>query len=754
VLDSRLVRAECTTSEWGAWRRGQRRVSILAGKCTARGYRNVSMRLRLQLTVGYSSSSPFFTRAGCCRKVVSNCEMARLFTIRACAILLMMIVTRSVSYATEIRVTTTSAGDASKCTLRDAIVAANTDQPSGGCSAGAGADIVILGEGETYSFGESDGVTVDDGVAVPNALPSLTSEISIQGNGSTIRRNNRTAEFRLLHISGAGVVRIDKLTFRYGRTPPGIGSTNAGPGGCIFNGGHLVLTDSTVTECGTGASADQGGDGASGGNGGGIANVGTLTLVRCRVALNTTGHSEDNGSGGFGGGIFNEGTLVLESSEVSANVTGGGPEYNTDVGGNGGGVCNIGNLESKDAVVCDNRTGFGQFVGGAGGGLFNQGFARLTHVTVCDNTTGGSSGAGSGGDGGGIANGGELVLETSRITGNESGGGIRPDVGARGGGIYNGGRATIGDTVIASNRAGDGAVGGDGGALYNVNCIEIANSVISRNTAGWGAGDHGGEGGGIYNSGDLWATNCTITQNLTRDNRYGGSGGGILTTGTLVLASCTLSRNAATGLWDLGWAGQAVGGGIAVVTGTTEIANTIMAGNYAVDGAPECAGIVTSFRFGLLGDPGGCSVVGSTEGSITGLFPLLGPLEDNGGPVPTEALLAGSPAVDAGDPNGCTDAHGYPLECDARGAPRVSVGDRRCDIGAYEFGSAPPVLSCPGDCNGDSEVSVDELILGVNISLGDDPVTECPAFDTDGDGSVTVNELVAAVNAALNGCPR
>ena len=61
--------------------------------------------------------------------------------------------------------------------------------------------------------------------------------------------------------------------------------------------------------------------------------------------------------------------------------------------------------------------------------------------------------------------------------------------------------------------------------------------------------------------------------------------------------------------------------------------------------------------------------------------------------------------------------------------------------------------SCTGDCNGDSLVTVDELVKGVNIALSILPVTDCPAFDRNNDGTVTVDELVTGVNAALSGCP-
>lgn len=61
---------------------------------------------------------------------------------------------------------------------------------------------------------------------------------------------------------------------------------------------------------------------------------------------------------------------------------------------------------------------------------------------------------------------------------------------------------------------------------------------------------------------------------------------------------------------------------------------------------------------------------------------------------------------------------------------------------------------CVGDCNGDGNVTVDELVLGVNIALGTANIDACPAFDADGNGSVTVDELIQGVNNALNGCPQ
>jgi hypothetical protein len=61
-------------------------------------------------------------------------------------------------------------------------------------------------------------------------------------------------------------------------------------------------------------------------------------------------------------------------------------------------------------------------------------------------------------------------------------------------------------------------------------------------------------------------------------------------------------------------------------------------------------------------------------------------------------------------------------------------------------------ISCLGDCNGDGEVTVDEIITMVNIALGAAQPSGCAAGDGNGDGEVTVDEIVSAVNRALGGC--
>ena len=68
------------------------------------------------------------------------------------------------------------------------------------------------------------------------------------------------------------------------------------------------------------------------------------------------------------------------------------------------------------------------------------------------------------------------------------------------------------------------------------------------------------------------------------------------------------------------------------------------------------------------------------------------------------------------------------------------------------MGPPPTLGACIGDCNGNGEIAINELITGVNIALGSANVGTCPSFDSNSSGDVGINELIAAVNASLNGC--
>lgn len=73
--------------------------------------------------------------------------------------------------------------------------------------------------------------------------------------------------------------------------------------------------------------------------------------------------------------------------------------------------------------------------------------------------------------------------------------------------------------------------------------------------------------------------------------------------------------------------------------------------------------------------------------------------------------------------------------------------------GIWLLAAAAPVVACTGDCDGNGEVAVNELLQGVNIALGSAPMGQCPEFDVGGDTQVSISELLTAVKAALDGCP-
>ena len=96
----------------------------------------------------------------------------------------------------------------------------------------------------------------------------------------------------------------------------------------------------------------------------------------------------------------------------------------------------------------------------------------------------------------------------------------------------------------------------------------------------------------------------------------------------------------------------------------------------------NCAGTIDSHGYNLSSDST-CNFNG--PGDMNGINPMLGTLGNNGGPTQTMTLPSGSPAIDAGNPNGCTDGAGHLLKTDQRGFPRPNNEDSGgCDIGAFE----------------------------------------------------------------------
>lgn len=248
-----------------------------------------------------------------------------------------------------------------------------------------------------------------------------------------------------------------------------------------------------------------------------------------------------------------------------------------------------------------------------------------------------------------IGNGGRLTIRNSEIFDNVQAGGINAS-----------GSVTIVDSTIRDN------VGDIGGlALGSVNpkvrtVLKLTRSTVSGNQAT-----------SIVFAGGLDLQNVTATiDTSTISSNSAHDAGGIKKRGTrdrLVVTNSTIVGNSATDQ----------GGGILLTS--PDLANppvlraTILADNTAAFG-PDCFGAVKSEYANLIEDTTDCSVTTTGTGLIAGADPLVGPLQPNGGPTETHALLPGSPAI------GAVTRVSQCRRPDQRGVARTVP----CDIGAYE----------------------------------------------------------------------
>ncbi len=296
------------------------------------------------------------------------------------------------------------------CNLVDAITAANSDAQTGGCTAGSGTDTLALPAQSTHTL-----VTVNNSTHGPTGLPVITSELTIDGNLSTITRDS-ALEFRILAVGDSGNLTLQDTKVSGGAAPEGGGIDNAGiltlrnstvegnsayVGGGIDNSGSLTLTDSFILS-NTAAFAA------------GIRNIGTLALTTSTVAGNEARYD--------GGGARNYGTLILSGSTVAGNTVG--------TGNTGGGIDNGGMLILENSTVEANTAH-------VGGGVDNAGTLTVTNSTISGNTAGDR--------GGGVYSINAMSLTSSTVSGNASG--------RLAGGLFNKGSLTLVQTLISGNTA-------------------------------------------------------------------------------------------------------------------------------------------------------------------------------------------------------------------------------------------------------------------------------------------------------------
>jgi hypothetical protein len=501
------------------------------------------------------------------------------------------------------------------------------------------------------------------------------------------------------------------------------------PGGILNNGGNITLDHVVLTN-----NVARGGDVAvlstpgHNGSGGGIYSIGgALTIAGATIANNQVfgGQGGDHnglqgagrgGSGGGGGLYATGGSLDISNSRIANNQTtggrGGDGSFSNSVSRNGGdgGTPQGGGLyvNGSSLTIATSTIGSNQETGGSGGlygndclaqggGLYNGGTLTVTGSTLSANTATNS--------GGGIYNSGTLTVSDSTLSGNAANG--------NGGGIYNyfSGTLAVSDSIMSGNSA-----RGAGGGIYNfVGTLTVSDSTLSGNAAN---GTYG-VGGGIYNGGTLTVTGSTLAGNTS--TYYGG---GIHNNGTLTVSDSTLSGNSAAadggGIWNYGThpvtltnvtltanrantrGGTYHGGGLMVYSGLPVLHNTLIAGNFN-----DATGTTRDDVYGALNSGGDYNLIGDGTG-MTGLSngvngnlvgsagapidPLLGPLQDNGGPTLTHALLPDSPAIDAGN-------NAYATDWDQRGEGFPRIVNGIIDIGAFEYqgdGGSPGRTTPPG----------------------------------------------------------
>ncbi|HEV7489514.1 MAG TPA: choice-of-anchor Q domain-containing protein, partial [Rhodanobacteraceae bacterium] len=258
------------------------------------------------------------------------------------------------------------------------------------------------------------------------------------------------------------------------------------------------------------------------------------------------------------------------------------------------------------------------------------------------------------------------------------------------GGAISAYRLDIADSTVSDN--GISATGyARGGGVYAVENLTMRTCTVTGNVTPSSGANHVGRGGGIYARRHASILSSTIAAN------QGAYGGGIYMrdawNAVLDIVDSTLSGN-------VGLIGAGIAGSVRSITASTIVFNlATFPGGYNVPAgvfATYRAAIQSNIFFGNLSngvayDIGGPGIFVGANNLVGGSpillppdtihgDPLLGPLQNNGGPTPTHALSAGSPAIDTGN-------NAASLQNDQRGTGFLRVVGANADIGAYELNS-------------------------------------------------------------------
>lgn len=322
--------------------------------------------------------------------------------------------------------------------------------------------------------------------------------------------------------------------------------------------------------------------------------------------------------------------------------------------------------------------------GGGGGSVFtiNPGVleATISDLTITNGNNQSSNG------GGGVLNLGQwLEIRNSLIVGNKA---------TRGGGIYNGsqGFLKVHGSSISANSA------DVGGGAWNEANLFLYDTTLDSNIAGTGGGIYSQNPFGVLQAVGLYR--CTVSRNSATN----GNGGGIFNSqgGIAELMSCTIAFNSAFGVIP----GAGNGGGVFNDGYRLDSKSTIYADNSANNGmGRDYEGSFSSDGHNLI-EFSNLSTTDPTD--LLGIDPLLGPLQANGGPTFTHALLQGSPAIDSGDSSDATDQRQFPRISDGNGD-----GIAVADIGAYEYQNTPPGITAFYDIQGFEDVPPAPILFSI-----------------------------------------
>jgi CSLREA domain-containing protein len=553
-------------------------------------------------------------------------------------------VTSTPAFAATIVVTTSADNDAAdgECSLREAIIAANSDAAYNGCGPGSGDDVI-------------DMTGISGTITLVSHLPIITETVQLNGPATDGLTIDGLDTYNAIDTTGMGVdIGVDHLTV-----------TNVISDG-IYATGSITVTNSAILAGGCGIYAEDGGAFVSsslvsgtvcGGvdvwtaviitgstvRGGpyGVATAGHISVTNSSV-LGEDGVYSDGGdafvshsaiTGTLYDGIAVFGDVVARDTTITAGADGvyadaGGAEVvGCTITAGEDGVDVLANVILTSTTITATNNGVFAFLGNA----------EVTNSTIT-----------SLGDDGVDADVGDIKVTASTVYGDESG--VDTDTG---------------DVAVTSSRV----IGNEDG-INAMGNVTVTYSTVTGNSLA-----------GIHSGGNATVSYSTIVD----------SGGDGISALTVSVFQSTISGNGGDGVQSSNQTSVTidhstivgnVGYGINNAGGTTVVSRTIIAQNGGVGSTRDVnATLSASSSYNLIGNGDGSGAAGGVNGNQVGttgalLDPQLELLADNGGGTKTRALLPSSSAIDAIPTGSCT------ASVDQRGVTRPQGSG--CDIGAYE----------------------------------------------------------------------